>query len=90
MEAEDGCKIKLTFEQFELEDYRCKYDYLTISGTPGPVAEEPKKYCGTSISPSTTFSSIGNTMNVTFVYDYIYSYPGFKATWESILNTNEE
>ena len=86
MEAEDGCKIKLTFEQFELEDYGCKYDNLTISGT----AEEPKTYCGTSISPSTTFSSIGNTLNVTFVYDYIYSYPGFKATWESVLNTEKE
>ena len=29
-------------------------------------------------------------MNVTFVYDHIYSYPGFKATWESVLNTEEE
>ena len=29
-------------------------------------------------------------MNVTFVYDYIYSYPGFKATWESVLNTEKE
>ena len=84
LEAEVGCKIKLTFDQFDVEDdSTCRFDFVKISS--GIVKD---KFCGDSISP-TTFISEDNTMNVLFSYDNYVSRPGFKATWESVSNTTK-
>ena len=85
LEAEVGCRIKLTFDQFDVEDdSTCRFDFVKIS-----YGSFDEKFCGGSISP-TTFTSDDNTMNVLFVYDNFVSRPGFKATWESVLTTEKE
>ena len=94
LEAEVGCKIKLTFEEFDVEDNsdcECKYDYVKIFN-----AYYDEKICGsyggTFCGPDTpvTFTSDGTTMDVYFEWDHIQSETGFIAKWESVIDTNEE
>jgi len=81
LEVEEGQKILLTFESFDLESHDdCDYDFLQISG--GSVE---KKYCG-SDKPSPVMSS-GNTMDITFHTDHSVKRNGFKATWEAVENS---
>ena len=94
LEAEVGCRIKLTFEEFDVEDNSncsCDYDFVKISDTSydGKLCGSfEKKFCG----PDTpvTFTSDGPTMNIYFEWDHFESRPGFIAKWESIIDTDEE
>jgi len=75
----DGSKIKLTFTDFELEDYNCAYDYVEVFDTNG---KSIKKVCGnTKPSPIT---STGNKMTIKFKSDYYYNLKGFSATWKKV------
>jgi len=81
LEVEEGQKILLTFESFDLESHGdCDYDFLQISD--GSVE---KKYCG-SDKPNPVMSS-GNTMDITFHTDHSVKRNGFKATWEAVENS---
>ena len=94
LEAEFGCRIQLTFEEFDVEDNsdcECKYDFVKISN-----AYYDEKICGsyggTFCGPDmpVTFTSDGPTMDVYFEWDHIESKTGFMAKWESVIDTNEE
>ena len=97
LEAEVGCRIKLTFEEFDVEDNsncKCKYDYVKLSNTSydGKICGSiRRKLCGpdrpiTTPAEPVTFTSDGTIMNVYFEWDHIESKTGFLAKWESVLN----
>ena len=101
LEAEVGCRIKLTFEEFDVEDNsncECKYDYVKISNTSydGKICGSiRRKFCGpdrplTTPAEPVTFTSVGRNMNVYFEWDHLHSKTGFVAKWESVLKTDEE
>ena len=93
LEAEVGCRIKLTFEEFDVEDNsgcKCKHDFVRIYHV---IYHEKicgsfkkKKFCGPILPyQPVTFTSVGTIMSVYFEWDHFTkNYTGFMAKWESV------
>jgi len=74
LEVEEGKKVMLTFESFDLEpNDSCGYDFVQIS---------QQKYCG-STKPG-PISSTTNKMTVTFHSDDSVNHKGFSALWKAV------
>jgi len=65
----DGISGPLVFEQFDIEDYDCVYDFLTIAGT---------KYCGDT-APTGLFGGAGSEITWVSSAQSSYARPGFKV-----------
>ena len=76
--------VRVTFPQFELEDFSCTYDYLQIFDGGDSSGTLLGKYCGTTI-PSEIIST-GNEMYLYFVSDNIYPMSGFICTWSKFVD----
>ena len=86
IEAENGGKIKLTFERFDVEpksywQTSCSNDYVEVS-----YGSFSQKFCGNKIPGRPgPFISSGDTMTVKFHSDTFDQRSGFSAVWTEIL-----
>ncbi|CAH1233195.1 LRP1B [Branchiostoma lanceolatum] len=72
--------IKLMFTHFDVQvDEECRLDYLIIED---PYSLDEMRHCGICI-PS-PYISIGNTLHVIFVTDFVVYRTGFSAKYESV------
>ena len=83
---DNGKKIELTFQAFDLEDYSqfnsttdpfCAYDYVEVVHD-----SYNEKFCGSDIPDSIT--STGTSMTVTMKTDVSVNGTGFAATWAAV------
>ena len=75
--------IKVTFQDFELEDYFCKYDNLKFYD--GPLPQESTllgSYCGT-LHPDVIYSR-GKYLYVKFHSDSTKTYKGFRLHYTAV------
>ena len=83
LEAENGGKIKLTFESFDVEpksswQTSCGNDYVEVS-----YDSFSQKFCGNKIPGP--FTSSGDTITVKFHSDNFDQRTGFSADWTETL-----
>ncbi|XP_043914446.1 adhesion G-protein coupled receptor G6 isoform X2 [Protopterus annectens] len=74
--APPGFIIKLIFVDFELEEaQKCIYDYVVVY-----TGESSRTFCGLTAN-RLSFTSTGNTMNISFTSDFSVQKKGFNATY---------
>ena len=81
MEVSDEHRIKISFKEFELEEWRCQYDYVTIKDDDGTLLL-PKR-CGTNM-PREPIISNTNKAYLNFRSDEIFGLRGFRLEWEKV------
>lgn len=83
-----GKKIKLTFDDFDIEKGpSCNYDFLRVYDGGSSSSKEIGKYCGNK-SPGEVLTT-GNKMLVYFRSDDRGSKKGFKITWRQVDASEE-
>ena len=86
LEAENGGKIRLTFEHFDIEPKTYNvWQMQTICNDYVEVSYDSfsEKFCGITIPGP--FTSTGDSMTVKFHSDALNNRPGFRAVWTEIL-----
>ena len=79
IKVEEGYKIELTLDLFDLEDDSdsgCRFDFVEIIGT-------SRKLCGI-VASGKKYRSSGPTMRLRFHTDESITRKGFKATWTAV------
>ena len=82
MEPPSGKRIKLTFEEFQVEyEGNCGYDSVRIQ-----YGDFDEKLCGElqNLQWENFISGYRQSITITFLTDYSVTGKGFSAVWEAI------
>merc|ERR1712192_181759 len=80
IQVEEGLIISLQFDDFQIQRCSdCSCDHLTITDGDGTTLME--KSCGFSLPPAITSNT--NTINLVFITDDDWTYPGWSVSWRA-------
>ncbi|XP_074239134.1 scavenger receptor cysteine-rich domain-containing protein DMBT1 isoform X5 [Saimiri boliviensis] len=88
IQADVGAHVRLTFEEVKMEDsYGCPYDFIEIFDGPQSEPFSLGRFCSRKIP---VFTSSYNRMSVVFRSDAIITNIGFYASYESLVQDEND